>query len=278
MPGRLDPQLKRTLKHDGPVLRVVQVTDCHLEAEFGGTLLGMDTDRSLSLVLQQLEADRSADLLLATGDLANHGSRQAYRRMRAYLDALPQPAFWLAGNHDDPQLMAEEAGDGAPLPRVIATGDWQIVLLDSTVRGEVGGTLGATELALLRAALDDAGGRHVLVCLHHHPVEIGCAWLDEQRVSDAEQLFAILDADPRVRAVLWGHVHQEFDRPRGHMRLLCTPSTCVQFAPGSEHFRTDELPPGYRWLDLYADGRIDTGVERLRGEQLDFDRDSDGYQ
>jgi Icc protein len=44
---------------------------------------------------------------------------------------------------------------------------------------------------------------------------------------------------------------------------MSTPSTCIQFKPGSKTFALDDLPPGYRRLDLHADGNIDTAVERL---------------
>ena len=68
------------------------------------------------------------------------------------------------------------------------------------------------------------------------------------------------------RAVLWGHVHQAFDGMRGGLMLMGTPSTCVQFESGSTKFALDERPPGYRWLHLYPDGRIDTRVEWVEGE------------
>ncbi|KTC63185.1 hypothetical protein AO262_22830 [Pseudomonas fluorescens ABAC62] len=48
------------------------------------------------------------------------------------------------------------------------------------------------------------------------------------------------------------------------MRLLASPSTCIQFAPGSEDFKVSEQAPGYRWLRLHGDGRLETGVERVR--------------
>ena len=50
------------------VLRLVQVTDTHLEQRRGGTLLGMDTDHSLGHVLGLVRgAPQPPDLLLATG-------------------------------------------------------------------------------------------------------------------------------------------------------------------------------------------------------------------
>jgi Icc protein len=44
----------------------------------------------------------------------------------------------------------------------------------------------------------------------------------------------------------------------GTVRVMTTPSTCVQFAPGSAKFAIDPRPPGYRRLTLHADGRIET--------------------
>ena len=56
-----------------------------------------------------------------------------------------------------------------------------------------------------------------------------------------------------------------------------SPSTCVQFAPGSKSFKVDNQPPGYRWLELHIDGRLETGVSRVLDTQFTVDLDSGGY-
>jgi Icc protein len=266
------------LPHRGPVVRVAQLTDTHLEERRGGTLLGMDTDASFAHVLELLRAgDARADVVLATGDLASHGSESAYLRLRDDLDGLGLPWFWLPGNHDAGEPMARVLGRGRPMVRSICVGAWQIVMLDSTVDGEVGGCLGAEELALLDRLLAAEPGRHALICLHHQPVAIGCAWLDEQMVADSPELFAVLGRHAQARALVWGHVHQDFSAQRAGLQLLATPSTCIQFAPQSEGFRLDEQAPGMRWLDLHADGRLLTRVERVTGVEFSYDRNSAGY-
>jgi len=40
-----------------------------------------------------------------------------------------------------------------------------------------------------------------------------------------------------------------------------TPSTCMQFAQDTDEFQVDERPPAYRWIELGADGSVETGVE-----------------
>ncbi|MDX1734631.1 MAG: 3',5'-cyclic-AMP phosphodiesterase [Halioglobus sp.] len=259
---------------------VLQITDTHLCADRGGTLLGMDTDHSLQAVIDLARRERpDADLVLATGDLADGGSPAAYGRLNDYFAQFSCPSFWLPGNHDDRDAMASECGGRSQMGQEIRAGSWQVVMLDSQIPGEVGGELGADELARLDAALAEAAGDglHSLVVLHHHPVLIDCAWLDEQIVADREAFFATLDRYRGVRAVLWGHVHQEIDARHRDVRLLATPSTCVQFAPGSGDFAAEDQPPGYRWLDLHADGTLSTGTSRVRDVQFTVDLDGGGY-
>jgi Icc protein len=143
----------------------------------------------------------------------------------------------------------------------------------------VGGHLGRPELQRLEECLSagEEAGLHTMICLHHQPVPIGCAWLDEQMVSDAGSFFEILARYPRVRAVLWGHVHQELDQYRDDVRLLCTPSTCVQFLPQQTDFAVDSRAPGYRWLELDADGGVRTGVSRAESQVFAVDKSSAGY-
>lgn len=264
----------------GASVRVLQLTDTHLCREAGGSLLGMDTDHSLQAVINQARREQpQIDVLLGTGDMSNHGYLEAYQRLRHYFAQLGPAQFWLPGNHDDRGKMEQVDSDGTLLSNDIRLGHWQVVMLDSQVPGQVGGRLGEAQLQLLREALDEAAREQLysLVCLHHQPVAIGCRWLDEQMVADADELFAILAQYPGVRGVLWGHIHQQVDREWEGRKLMASPSTCVQFAPGSDVFRADAAAPGYRWLELRADGEIETGISRVEGVAFQVDLQSHGY-
>jgi Icc protein len=96
--------------------------------------------------------------------------------------------------------------------------------------------------------------------MHHHPLPMGSTWLDGVALRDATTFWSIIDANESVRGVVCGHVHQAADRTRNRVRFLSTPSTCAQFLPGSEFFALDDRPPGMRWIELHADGRIETEV------------------
>ena len=116
-----------------------------------------------------------------------------------------------------------------------------------------------------------------LIFLHHQLVPVGSAWIDQYVVSNAADFFAITDQFDNIRAVSWGHVHQDFSRRRKHMKLYATPSTCVQFKPNSDDFAVDTAMPGYRWFELRSDGSFDTGVSRVTGKHYLIDYQSAGY-
>jgi Icc protein len=266
-----------TLTTDDPVL-LVQLSDSHLFAEADGTLLGMNTCDSLQRVIELVLAQQpQIDLMLATGDLSQDGTLESYQRFRDMTRQISAPARWIPGNHDEPQIMALAAMQSPLLEPVVDIGNWRITLLDSAVSGSVPGYLQDEQLQLLARSLSEAPERHHLICLHHHPVSIGCAWMEPIGLRNPEALFAVLERFPQARAVLWGHVHQEIDRPQGALRLLASPSTCIQFEPGSDDFKVDERAPGYRWLRLLPDGRLETGVERVSGFVFTVDYGSNGY-
>ncbi len=257
---------------------LVQLTDSHLFAETGGKLLGMDTAESLQRVVDLvLDEQPRVDLMLATGDLSQDGSLASYERFRQLSERIGAPARWCPGNHDELAAMQQAARDSELMVPVVDIGAWRVVMLDTLVPGSVFGMLRDEQLKLLERALQQAPERPHLVCLHHHPVTIGSRWMDSIGLRNHEALFEVLDRFSCVKALLWGHIHQEFDDWRSNVRLLATPSTGVQFAPGSESFQVDTLAPGYRWLRLYADGELETGVSRVAGTDFEIDYSVKGY-
>ncbi|MCP5162603.1 MAG: 3',5'-cyclic-AMP phosphodiesterase [Hahellaceae bacterium] len=257
---------------------LVQVSDAHLRKEEDGALLGMNTRNSLDAVLDLVKTHHGApDAVIASGDLAQDGSIEAYECFQAKMAQFSCPVYWFNGNHDDREVMAEVASRTDSLTSVQRVGEWQIILLDSLVRGKVYGRLSDHELKILDDALTASPGVPTLVSFHHHPIDIGCRWLDNIGLKNRDALFEIIDRHPQVKVLLWGHIHQEVDTVRNGVRLLASPSTCVQFLPHSDDFAIDTIAPGYRWLKLHADGTVDTGV--LRADHIEFqvDYSSKGY-
>ncbi|NJD08609.1 MAG: 3',5'-cyclic-AMP phosphodiesterase [Methylococcaceae bacterium] len=262
-------------------IRIVQITDFHLLASEYSRMLGVETQASLEAVLETVvELRDPPDLFLLTGDLVQDPEAATYRRLRRLLSEMPAPVYCLPGNHDDVGLMSELLVDGRSIlqqARIALTG-WDIVCLNSTIANDPCGYLSDDELALLGRTLDEIPpANHVLVSFHHSPVLIGSRWLDTMVLGNADALFACLNRYPNVRGIIIGHVHQHLDARFGPYRLLACPSTCFQFKPLSRDFALDPLPPGFRWLDLYPDGHLETAVERLVAVPSGLDLASGGY-
>lgn len=244
-------------------LRFIQITDTHLFDRAEGTLRGVNTAESLAVVVAHIRARlQPIDGILATGDLSHDGGTPSYRRLIHLLRPLNASTYCLPGNHDalgvfGCTLKGTRVQSGGRLLR----DDWQLIFLDSALPGAVHGRLRQRELERLDAALAEQPQQHALVCLHHQPVPVGSAWLDKLMLDNAAALFDVLDRHPQVRGLLWGHVHQAYDAMRHQVRLLSGPASCIQFKPDCEEFTLDDLPPGYRWLELYADGHIETGID-----------------
>ena len=246
-------------------LRMLQITDTHLYADPNGRLLGQNTRHTFELVLD-LARKRfwPPDVILLTGDLVHDALPDAYQYLKRQFDGLGVPYFSVPGNHDCPNLISstlETESDHSV--RSIQQQGWNLVLVDSTMASAEGGHLGYSRLAGLEHELSDHPDLPTLIGMHHHPAPTGSAWIDSMALDNPDELFAITDRHPQVRGLLCGHIHQAFSARRGELILLGSPSTCIQFLPGSEGFAIDALTPGFRWLELFPDGRINTGIERL---------------
>jgi Icc protein len=244
------------------MLRIIQITDTHLLADKHCLLRGHNTDRSLRRVLDHaVQQVATIDFVLVTGDLAHDAEPSAYARLKSYLEGMAAPIECLPGNHDSLDIMQASLGPSEiGCANIIDAKRWRIIMLDSVIPGEDRGQLSDYELARLDKALMNLADGHALVCLHHPPVPVGNPSMDEMGLSNAREFFRIIDAYSHVRAILWGHAHSQFDDARRGVKLLGTPSTCFQFKASSSGIAIDNAPPAYRWLRLFADGTLETGV------------------
>ncbi|MBV7317050.1 3',5'-cyclic-AMP phosphodiesterase [Shewanella sp. NIFS-20-20] len=268
---------------EGQSVRLVQITDPHLYADPHGHLLGVNTTKSLLSVLDTVRTNHDhVDFMLATGDISQDYSPESYQSFAKLVTELGLPCHYLPGNHDDVHIMnLHLQGPNISGHKRILVGNWQILMLDSTVRGKPGGYLSDAEVTFIEQALALEPQRHCLLVMHHNPVLTGAAWLDQHCLANGEQVLARCSQWANVRGILWGHVHQQIDKTfpsvSGNIQLMATPSTCIQFTPESDFFALDNLQPGYRLLDLNADGSMETHVYRVPGKMFFPDLTAGGY-
>lgn len=248
-----------------PAGLLIQLTDPHLRASPSARLRGVVTRDCLEAVLRLAAPGlREADAVIVTGDISDDGSPDSYRVFAELLPSRDRPVRLLPGNHDLPEVLGRQWPQ-PPWPTVDSLGSWRLIGLSSHLPGEEGGHLDTAQLDALDAVLGGSPGHWTIVALHHPPVPTGSPWLDRMGLTNHRAFRDLVRSHRQVRAVIFGHAHQEIDRKDDGIRWLGCPATCVQFRPHTDRPYSDTRLPGYRWLRLHAGGALETGVERLRG-------------
>jgi|tagenome__1003787_1003787.scaffolds.fasta_scaffold20831707_2 Icc protein len=183
---------------------VAHVSDTHL-----GNDVQDPSDRLAAVMDHLLAMSPAPDVLVVTGDVADHGLGPEYADARAWLERWPGPVAVCPGNHDVRAAFVE--GLGIQARSVVEAGGYRFVMLDSLIDAVAGervdeGRLGEEQLAWLDARLGNSDAP-AFVCLHHPPTTIGLELMDPIRLLDGDALAAVVDHHPHVVATLVGHAH-----------------------------------------------------------------------
>lgn len=179
---------------------IAHVSDFHLD---GGERALLRTRRVMDY-LRRCEVD----VILAAGDLADHGEITEYEQVKAELVA-DVPVLMLPGNHDVRPAYRKVllAGEGdRPVNQLHRVGDVIFALCDSTIPGRDEGWLAPETLDWLASSIEQADAP-VIIGLHHHPVAVHNPLIDEIRLRNADEFAAVVGNFPQVLAVLCGHAH-----------------------------------------------------------------------
>jgi Icc protein len=261
-------------------ISILQITDCHILPCLNETFLGINTEHYFLAVLELALAENGPfDLIIITGDLAQNPCQESYQRILKHLEATQTPCICLPGNHDDISLMLQIFN--RPLVscrKQMLLGNWQLIFLNSQIKGASGGQLSNQELCLLDECLSKHPDHYALIAVHHHCLETKSAWMDTMMIENSFELWSIIDKYPKVKIITNGHIHQLMDIEYRGVRVLGAPSTCFQFKPNNPTFSLDNIAsPGYRQITLSSNGSLQTFISRLPEPLKDLQIDSLGY-
>ena len=260
-------------------ISILQITDLHILPNPGDKLLGIDTEYYFHAVLEHaFAAAPHFDLLLLTGDLAQHPCLSSYLRILNSLAAFNIPCVCLPGNHDDYDLMQQVLNTAlVNCNKQVLLDNWQLISLNSQIPGAPEGRLSYEELLFLEKCLTAYPNHYALIAVHHHCRPTGSVWMDTLMIENSTALLSLIGKYPNVKAVTCGHIHQAMDMAIDSVRVMGTPSTCFQFKPESTVFSVDDTAPGFRIIKLYPDGRIESEIQRLPGQLPGLQTEQHGY-
>lgn len=253
------------------VVRIAQLSDTHF-LEDGASAEGgfaYDTGEAFDAVHLHLEQHDRHDLVVVTGDVADHGRPAQYRRAADAFARFSAPVNVCPGNHDlDASFTASLGRPGVTTTRVIEAGPWCFLFVDSNagimVPHESGrhvdpddpgdrlhrnGALGRREASWVRDMCSNTEADHVFVWVHHPPGPSGGMSYDDTYRAEWQVLLADL---PRIRGFGGGHTHVPGQHLFEERPVFVSPALKHNFDVEAATW----LPPGYRTYEFAADGSI----------------------
>lgn len=201
------------------MLKVIHMTDLHLTGS-GELHFGHDTHETTRLALEHVRRHfADADFVAITGDLANWGELEAYRKLERLLEGFPLPVYLMIGNHDNRENFTSVFGErhrfDAPFLHYRADhGSYRLLFLDTQTAGTAGGAFGPHRIGWLDRQLADSP-RPVLIFMHHHPTPTGAFSMDAKGVADWDDFHVVLARHrDKIRHIFHGHCHTDM---QGHV-------------------------------------------------------------
>lgn len=265
-----------------PPIRILQLSDTHFledgtEAEGGEG--AYDTDAAFDAVMADVGAHDELDLVVVTGDVADNGRPDEYRKAAEAFSRFTVPVNVCPGNHDNLGFYtARLARPGVGTSRVVEAGPWAFVFVESSaatmtehpsgitvdppgqVRLHSNGGLGPRESAWVRRTLDAIDAEFIFVWLHHPPAPPVAMAHDEEYAREWE---ALLIDEPRVRGMGAGHTHIPDDYVFAGRPVMVAPSLKNNFSLEDRTW----LPPGYRTYEFGPDGSVTSEVHLVDDER-----------
>lgn len=222
-------------------MRIVHISDTHLDAADGPNQWGFNASDSLRAILHDLRHVKDVDLVVVSGDVADDGSLAAYERARSLVSAFASPhgapVLYSTGNHDERGTFTQVLGHGhlgtsgttdvvPTFPDDVAASSVvagrRFVTLDSLVPGKGYGVLSRPQLEWLSDLLTRPAERGTTLVFHHPPITLDVGVQHALGLQDVEELVTVIE-DSDVDLVLCGHFHQQICGTLASAQVWVTP-------------------------------------------------------
>ncbi|MEV4667053.1 metallophosphoesterase [Microbacterium sp. LWO12-1.2] len=213
---------------------LIHVSDPHFLA--GGARLGgrYDVEENFARTLDAIRrVHPHPAAIVITGDLADLGEPDAYRRLRAAVEPvaaeLDTVVVWVAGNHDERPALREGLLDLAPTEEPV-TGVWdlgglRLIALDTSVPGWHHGDLDRGQLDWLARILEEPAPHGTLLAMHHPPLPSHLALFDILELQHQDELAEVIRGTD-VRGILAGHLHYSAHGMFADVPVSVSSATC----------------------------------------------------
>ncbi len=243
------------------MISLIQITDPHLTGSKKTKVKECSTHASFEKIVAYIKANESPDFIVTSGDISNDGTKKSYIAYQKGIEHFKQPVFTILGNHDNHKNFHTIFGKVfPPVEKITLSETWLMIAIDSTSMNKESGYITQQQIHSLRKLIENNRDKCLIICLHHQPIKMGF-WIDEVGLENSDNFISSISNQSNIKAIIWGHVHYESESTLGSIKMLSTPSTCYQFCENKE--KPDTNKPGYRKINLFHSGKIESTVVRI---------------
>ncbi|MEL6538080.1 MAG: metallophosphoesterase [Bacteroidota bacterium] len=251
----------------GGLHRIVQISDLHLLKLRYEVNKGVPPGETLRSILREVSRlDPFPEAIILSGDISDAGFVDSYYLLDRIMMPLEVPYYWIPGNHDDATVMSQmEKQLSVEKDKFFQLGGRNIILLNSAIPDEMYGQLSKRDLDMLNRQLKEYSEYPSLIFVHHHPVYV-MDKLEPYKLLNADDLFDILDEQPRVEAVFYGHVHVVKETIHRGVKYLSCPPAIFHYSEIDRYSRYSL--PGFRLIEWEEGGELKSSVHLLAEEEI----------
>lgn len=249
-------------------ISIAQITDSHImpPGKWWKDNPEAKTAQRLSCVIDHInKLNPRPDLVIHTADITDGGDLESYRYAKTLLDMLEIPYCLACGNHDNFENMKQVFThhtyfmDPHFAHYVIDSLPVRIIVLDTTVEGEIFGRLCNARIEWLARALH-VSQQDTLIFMHHFPIAVQDVFFNQINLLDSTKLEAIVERNPHVLGLYCGHYHYSAVRLFGGKICFIAPSTApAHILRGSTCIGLDFVSPSYT-LHRYVHGMVTSQI------------------
>ena len=230
-------------------MRIAHITDMHI-TENGGRLRDVDVRGNFRTAWENL-LTYQPDVIVLGGDLAaENGERGSYIWLKTLLKSTNIPAYPIAGNHDNADLiksifLGHLVIEGPFLDYTVEFKGHTFIFLDTAAA-----YVSDEQIEWLRAVASKIRGNPILF-MHHPPCLCHCQFMDlKYPLKNHQEFWKNLKNIPTIKWIFCGHYHTEKVIEIGGKTIFLSPSTFHQISPFHQNYQVDGHPPAFRLIDI----------------------------
>ena len=242
---------------------ILHISDTHFVGDNELLHGRVDSDANLRSLFEDFARTQARpEAIVITGDLADTGREDAYRRLRNIVEpaaaAIGAEVVWVIGNHDRRtpfrQLLLDSDAGEQTIDMVHDINGLRIVSLDTTVPGRHHGEITDEQYAWLTDVLSQPAPHGTLIAMHHPPVPTFLQTFADIELRNQSR-FAEIIKGTDVRGILAGHLHYNTFSDIAGVPVSVASATCysadIMVSPGAA--RGQDGAQSFNLVHIYGD-------------------------